>query len=58
MTTKAKKTENKKPRKKLALNKQTLRDLSFGDKAKAVRGGVQQVAPGNEHCYTTFGTLA
>ena len=39
MTTKTKNKGAKKAPRKLALNKETLRDLSAGGKAKAVRGG-------------------
>ena len=38
MTTKAKKTAGKKAGKKLALNKETIRDLSAENRAEAVRG--------------------
>jgi hypothetical protein len=41
MTTKTKKTAGKKSKKKLALNKETLRDLSPGAKGHAVRGGAR-----------------
>jgi len=40
MTTKAKKTAGKKTGKKLALNKETIRDLSAENRAEAVRGGL------------------
>ena len=60
MTTKAKNKVAKKAPRKLTLNKETLRDLSPGGKAKAVRGGAgRQSSPngcmGSDWC---FGTLA
>jgi hypothetical protein len=48
MTTKAKKIAGKKSQKKLALNKQTLRDLS--PEGKEVKGG--QRPPVTQGCYT------
>jgi len=40
MTTKAKNTPQKKSRRKLELNKETVRDLSLGTKTGDVRGGI------------------
>ena len=56
MTTKAKNKVSKKARKKLTLNKETLRDLSAGSKTEAVRGGAP--TPTSYHLPECFGTLA
>jgi hypothetical protein len=45
MTTKNKNKVSMKARGKLTLNKETIRDLSAGDKATAVRGGVAPPPP-------------
>ena len=55
MTTKSKTKSGAKPQKKLALRKDTVRDLSVGNKAKDIRGGKPTGNPDTDFC---FGTLA
>ena len=50
MTTKAKKTAGKKAGKKLALNKETIRDLSAENRAGAVRGGMMNLTSPETAC--------